>query len=59
MFLDLFNNALLLYLTLESPKGAFNRFTIENPNFCQCLPPLHLGSSREYGQYARDVQVFP
>jgi hypothetical protein len=35
MFLYLFDNALLLHLTLESPQGAFNRFTIENPNFCQ------------------------
>jgi len=35
MFLYLFDNALLLHLTLEPPQGAFNRFTIENPNFCQ------------------------
>src|SRR5688572_22431270 len=39
MFLSLFDNALLLHLSFESPKGAFNRFTIENPNCCQCLPP--------------------
>jgi hypothetical protein len=56
MFLYILDNTFLLYLTLESPKGAFNRFTIENPNFCQCLPPYM--STSEYGRYARCLQHF-
>ena len=40
MLLDLFENALLLHLSLETPKGALNGFAVENPNFCQTVPPM-------------------
>lgn len=53
MFLNLFDNALLLHLPLESPKGAFNAFTIENSNFCQCLTPA--SSLRQLARYMLPV----
>jgi hypothetical protein len=39
VLLDLFENALLLHLSLETPKGALNGFAVENPDFCQTVPP--------------------
>ena len=33
------NNAFLLDLSLETPKGALNGFAFENPDFCQNVPP--------------------
>ena len=39
VLLDLFENALLLNLSLETPKGALNGFAVENPDFCQTVPP--------------------
>jgi hypothetical protein len=38
--LDLLNDAFLLDLPLETAKGAFDGFAIENPDFCQNVPPL-------------------
>jgi hypothetical protein len=40
VLLNLFDDAFLLDLPLETPKGAFYRFTVKNPDFCQktCLP---------------------
>jgi len=35
MLLQVLDNAFLLDLSLETPKGALNRFAIENPNFRQ------------------------
>jgi hypothetical protein len=40
VLLDLFENALLLNLSLETPKGALNGFAVENPDFCQTVPPM-------------------
>jgi hypothetical protein len=40
VLLDLFENALLLHLSLETPKGALNGFAVENPDFCQTVPPM-------------------
>jgi hypothetical protein len=37
--LHLLNNAFLLDLPLEAAKGAFNGFSVENPDFCQNVPP--------------------
>jgi hypothetical protein len=37
--LHLFNNAFLLDLSLETAKGALNRLSVENPDFCQNVPP--------------------
>jgi hypothetical protein len=39
VFLDLFNNALLLDLAFETPKGALNGLTVKYPNLCQNMPP--------------------
>jgi hypothetical protein len=39
VFLNFLDNALLLNLALETPKGAFNGFTIENPDLGQSVPP--------------------
>ena len=39
VFLEFFENALLLNLSLETPKGALNGFAVENPDFCQTVPP--------------------
>jgi hypothetical protein len=39
VFLDLLDDALLLNLPLESPKGALDGFAIEDPNLCQSMPP--------------------
>jgi len=33
------DNAFLLDLPLETPKGALNGFTVENADFCQNVPP--------------------
>jgi len=33
------DNAFLLDLSLETPKGALNGFAFENPDFCQNVPP--------------------
>jgi hypothetical protein len=38
--LYLLNNSLVLDLSLETAKGALNGFSIENPNFCQNVPPV-------------------
>jgi hypothetical protein len=48
VLLEFFENALLLNLSLETPKSALNGFAIENPDFCQTVPPWGLRSSREY-----------
>jgi hypothetical protein len=37
--LHLLNNPLLLDLPLETAKGALNGFSVENPDFCQNVPP--------------------
>jgi hypothetical protein len=39
VFLDFLDNALLLNLELETPKGAFKGFTIENPDLGQSVHP--------------------
>ena len=39
VLLDLLDDAFLLDLPLEAAKGAFDGFSIENPNFCQNVPP--------------------
>jgi len=39
VFLNLLDDALLLYLSLEAPKRAFYGFTIEDPDLCQSVPP--------------------
>jgi hypothetical protein len=39
VLLEFFENALLLNLSLETPKGALNGFAVENPDFCQTVPP--------------------
>jgi hypothetical protein len=39
VFLDLLDDALLLNLSFEAPKGAFDGFTIEDPDLCQSVPP--------------------
>src|SRR5205814_4324034 len=46
--LHLLDNALLLNLSLETPKGALEGFAVVNSHFCQNMPPRHLRSSREY-----------
>jgi hypothetical protein len=38
--LDLLDDAFLLDLPLEAAKSAFDGFAIENPDFCQNVPPL-------------------
>ena len=38
--LYLLNNPLVLDLSLETAKGAFDGFSIENPDFCQNVPPV-------------------
>jgi hypothetical protein len=40
VFLHFLDNALLLNLSLEPPKGALNGFAVENPDLCQNMPPL-------------------
>ena len=42
VFLDFLDNTFLLNLPLETPKGALNGFTFENPNFCQSMPPQNV-----------------
>jgi len=37
--LQLLNNAFLLDLSLETAKCALDGFSIENPDFCQNVPP--------------------
>ena len=48
VFLDFLDNAFLLNLSFEAPKGALNGLTFEHPNFGQSIPPQYLRSSREY-----------
>jgi hypothetical protein len=36
---DLLDDAFLLDLPLETAKSAFDGFAIENPDFCQNVPP--------------------
>jgi hypothetical protein len=48
VFLDFLDNAFLLNLTLEAPKGALDGLTFEHPNFGQSMPPQCVRSSREY-----------
>src|SRR5437899_77729 len=48
VFLDFLDNAFLLNLSLEAPKGALNGLTFEHPNFGQSMPPQYVRSSREY-----------
>src|SRR5689334_11593176 len=48
VFLDFLDNAFLLNLTLEAPKGALHGLTFEYPNFGQSMPPQYVRSSREY-----------
>jgi len=44
--LYLLNNAFLLDLPLEAAKGAFNGLSLENPDFCQIVPPCDLRLNR-------------
>jgi len=37
--LHLLDNALLLNLSLETPKGALEGFAVVNSHFCQNMPP--------------------
>jgi hypothetical protein len=46
--LHFLNNAFLLDLSLETAKSALNGFSLENPNFCQNVPPLILRLRCEY-----------
>jgi hypothetical protein len=39
VFLDLLDDALLLNLSFEAPKGAFDGLSIEDPDLCQSVPP--------------------
>ena len=48
VFLGFLDNAFLLNLTLEAPKGALNGLTFEHPNLGQSMPPQYVRSSREY-----------
>src|SRR5207244_5178448 len=48
VFLDFLDDAFLLNLSLEAPKGALNGLTFEHPNFGQSMPPQYMRSSREY-----------
>src|SRR3989442_3502411 len=48
VFLDFLDDAFLLNLSLEAPKGALNGLTFEHPNFGQSMPPQYVRSSREY-----------
>ena len=48
VFLDFFDNAFLLNLTLEAPKCTLHGLTFEHPNFSQSMPPQYVRSSREY-----------
>ena len=60
MLLYFLDNALLLHLTLEAPKGAFNRFTVEYPNFCQCLlPPYLWGRKESMGSMLKMFKLIP
>jgi hypothetical protein len=38
--LHLLNDAFLLDLSLETAKCALNGFPVENPDFCQNVPPM-------------------
>jgi len=38
--LHFLNNAFLLDLSLETAKCALNGFSVENPDFCQNVPPV-------------------
>jgi hypothetical protein len=40
VFLDFLDDAFLLDLPLEAAECAFDGFAIENPDFCQNVPPL-------------------
>jgi hypothetical protein len=40
--LHLLNNAFLLDLSLETAKRALNGFSVENPDFCQNVPPVKI-----------------
>src|SRR5437899_1945114 len=42
VFLDFLDNAFLLNLSLEAPKGALNGLTFEHPNFRQSMPPQYV-----------------
>jgi hypothetical protein len=42
VFLHILNNAFLLNLSLEAPKGAFNGLTFVHPNFGQVIPPRYV-----------------
>ena len=39
VFLHFLDNAFLLHLSFETPERALNRFTIENPDLSQSMPP--------------------
>jgi len=39
VLLDILNDAFLLDLPLETAEGALNGFAVENPDFCQNVPP--------------------
>jgi hypothetical protein len=39
VLLHVLNNTFLLDLSLETAKGALNGFALENPDFCQIVPP--------------------
>jgi hypothetical protein len=41
VFLDFLDNAFLLNLSLEAPKGALNGLTFEHPNLGQNMPPQY------------------
>ena len=54
--LHLLQNALLLNLSLKTPKGALEGFAVVNSHLCQNVPPRHLRSSREYDCRPRHKQ---
>src|SRR3989442_14557192 len=59
VFLDFLDNAFLLNLSLEAPKGALDGLTFKHPNFSQSMPPQYVRSSREYdGPSLTKQQVF-
>jgi hypothetical protein len=39
VLLDLLENAFLLNLSLETPKGAVHGFAVVNSHLCQNMPP--------------------
>jgi hypothetical protein len=60
VFLYLLDYALLLNLSLKTPKGALDGFAIEYPNLCQSKPPSNMRSQNSMSAASVTKQdVFP